>query len=175
MILITIKDIRKIRPSADIPSDRLTPFIQEVQRFELKEVLGSAFYKALEDEWDANLKFTTTAYVELLDGKDYEYNSQTIHYYGLKDMMAYFVLSKFIIEQPVNIARYGIVQKTIDQSEPVSSSRIRMVSDELLSNAVKLRDELIQFLGENESTYTLYSTSTSKVQKNQTGFHFFPV
>lgn len=175
MILIRLEDIRKIRPSAQIPADRLTPFIQEAQRFELKNALGDAFYRAIESEWDTNNKFTTVAYQELLEGKEYTYNGDTIYYSGLKDMLSYLVLGRFISEQQVNITRYGVVQKTIEQSEPISSAQIKTVSEKMFSLGYALRDELTQFLDENLSTYPLYSSAKTKVNKNETGFGFFTV
>ena len=173
MLIINRDDIKNVRPMSNVPYERLDPYLRDAQQFDLKPIIGSAFYLALENDYTPGDVFVDPLYLELLNGKDYTYNGHTIRYSGMKDMMSYFTLSRFIVEQPMNITRYGIVQKPDPNSENLSSASIKMVKEQLMSAAISLRDEMIKFLEQNNTDYPLYGPNS--INLNKTGFHFFGV
>ena len=83
--LITISDVqtyRKIDPK--IIQAKFDAYVNEVQRKNLRELLGDALYYAfMADDRSAGI------YKDLLDGKTYTYSGDTIQYYGLVPLLVY--------------------------------------------------------------------------------------
>lgn len=163
-ILITLQDIKSVRPTAELDSVRWQPFAVEAQDQDLRPILGDGLYYQLMQTP------AETAYANLLNGTTYTYDGQTVYFDGLKPMLVYFFLARFIQNNPVNITRYGIVQKVTPQSQPVDATMIRQVVNEMKSNAATYRNQVDQFLLQNQSTYPLYIGSNTSLKA---GFRMF--
>ena len=164
--LITLDDIREYRPVASLDAKRVDTYIIEAQENDLRPVLNDALYKALNDS------FSTVIYQELFNGKAYNYNGASIDFPGIKPMLVYFALSRIVINNQINITSYGVVQKTVNESQPVDNAGIKMLVTELRSVAISYQNRLIDFLEKNTATYPLYN-SLSKGNSNLTGLKFF--
>lgn len=172
--LITPAQIKAYRPTADLDDARVTPFILEAQQNDLRPVLNDVLY------FDLMKKFTDSAdamyvnYQDLINGMDYTYNGYTIHFSGIKPMLAYYALSRFIVNNPVNITRFGVVQKMNAQSEPIPQATINSVVNDLRSTAMNYQNELVKFLETRSTIYPLYNNggaSSNAATKNS--FNFF--
>jgi hypothetical protein len=87
--LLTIADLtayRKIDPKFN--QDRFNSFVTSVQRRNLRDLLGEPMYEAFMSD-----DRTSGVYADLLNGKTYTYNNKTVRYYGLKPVLAFWVLS----------------------------------------------------------------------------------
>jgi hypothetical protein len=172
--LITKTDILTFRPTADLDEGRIKPFILEAQRLDLKPVLNDALYYDFVLKFDAIADPMYTVYQELLSGKEYSYNGDTIYFDGVKPMLAYFSLARFVVSSPVNITRLGIVTKLNAQSEPADAAMIKAVVNELRSAAIGYQHQVIQFLETKASTYPLYSSGGgSENIGTRNSFNFF--
>lgn len=172
--LITPSQLRAYRPHAVIDDDRITPFIIEAQQNDLRPALNDALY------YDLMTKFTQagddmySAYQDLIDGKEYTYGSHTVYFSGIKPMLAYFTLARFIVSQQVNITRFGVTQKLTPQSEPTSFAAIQAEANQMKSTAISYQNELIQFLETKASTYPLYNTAGGSSNiSSRTSFKIF--
>lgn len=169
-LTIKLSDIKQYRPTAELDGARWEPFCLEAHDQDLRPILGDGLY------YDFMTKYLTTgdamysAYQNLLNGTTYTYNGQTIYYDGLKPMMVYFTLARFVQNNPVHITRYGIVQKTNAQSTPADPVMLRQVVNELRSNAVNYKSQVDLYLNQNQTTYPLYIGSNTSLN---TGFRMF--
>ena len=173
-LLITQDDIKIYRPTAELDDARINPFIAEAQVSDLKPVLNPALYLDLLKKFDDQLSSDYTKYNELLLGKEYTYQGQTILFDGVRPMLAYYALARFVVNNPVNITRFGIVTKTVNQSEPVDPAVLRGLVNELRSCAISYQNEVIRFLQANPTVYPLYNTGGESCNSStQTSLNFF--
>lgn len=169
-VFITLNDLKEIRPLAELDGQRWEQYAVEAQDQELRPILGDGLF------YDFMTKFYSTgdamyaAYQELINGKAYTYNGQTIYFDGLKPMMCYFTLARFVANNQVNITRFGVVRKTTPQSEPVDLNTITQQVNEFKACASTYATQVKQFLLQNQTTYAKYIGSEDT---NTTGFKIF--
>lgn len=155
-LVITLQDIQALRPTAELDGVRWEPFCLESQDLDLRPILGDSLY------YDFMTKFYSTGdprytiYQNLLNGLSYTYNGQTIYYDGLKPLVVYNTLARFVQNNPVNITRFGVVTKIVNQSQTVDPQVLRQVVNELKSNAKSYENQVRQYLDNNVTTYTMY-------------------
>ena len=80
-------------------------------------------------------------------------------------MLVAYTMSRFIPMNQVNITRYGIVNKKNDQSEPVSTTQLTYIVNNLRAQATAYQNQFEQFLLQNQTTYPLYGTFPSSVNQ----------
>ena len=168
--LITISDIRAFRP-VDIKFDstKFAAFCQEVQRKNLKNLLGDGLYKAFMDSDRA-----AGIYKELLDGKDYSYNGQTITYYGIKPYLCYCWLAIATREGDLFLGTIGAIQFTNNQQQNFESAKEKeRIALGYIETAQGYANDIIKFLNANSSSYDLWQ-NTQKIQ-NQSNFLSFRI
>ncbi len=162
--LITLEDLKEIRPLAELDGARWEQYCQEAQDQELRPILGDGLF------YDLMTKFSNTgdamysAYRNLINGTSYTLDGQTIYFDGLKPMLGYFTLARFIQNNPVNITRFGVVTKVVAQSQNVDAQVLRQVVNELRSNAVTYVNQVTTFLEQNQTTYPLYNGSNQSIK-----------
>jgi hypothetical protein len=172
--LITKEDIKVYRPTAELDDARIKPFILEAQRLDLKPVLNDALFYDFVLKFDETLDSSYAKYQELLTGKVYTYNSNSIYFDGIKPMLSYYALARFVIDNPINITRMSIVVKTVNQSTPADASQIKMFVNELRSAAMSYQNQVVKFLCDNSTTYPLYNSGgASSDMARTTSFNFF--
>ena len=79
--IITIQDIKEVRPLAQLDPQRVDPYINEAQENDLRPILGDALF------YDFITNIDTTKYRELLNGKTYTKNNYSIFFPGVKPML----------------------------------------------------------------------------------------
>ncbi|HUQ67170.1 MAG TPA: hypothetical protein VM101_13495 [Flavitalea sp.] len=174
--LITKTDIITYRPTAVLDDTRIKPFILEAQRLDLEPVLNAAFYYDFVYKFDATGDSMYTAYQNLLIGTTYTYGNLTIQFDGVKPMLVYFALSRFITANILNITRMSVTVKTVDQSQTADTAQLKMMVNELRSVALGYQQKVIQYLENNSTTYPLYNTGgASENAGTKTSFNFFAV
>jgi len=142
----------------------------EAQDQDLRPILGDGLFFDLMNEFYDTGDDMYTAYQELINGKSYSYNGQTIYFDGIKPMLGYFTLARLIQNHSTNITRFGVVQKVVSQSQPVDAQILRQLINELKSNAQTYVNQTKQFLQQNQTVYTLYIGSENS---GNTSFKLF--
>ena len=166
--LITISDVqvyRRIDPKFN--ADRFGAFVMDIQRVNLRQLLGDALYL----DFFANI--SDTKYSDLRVGKDYTYNSQTIHYYGLKPYLCYLWLSIAAREGDLFLTNYGTIQlnNNPQQAFERASERDR-IAVQYIETATSYANDIVKFLNENAATYLLWVRSG---ESNKTNFISFRI
>lgn len=172
-LLISIANISEFRPlSKNIPSDRITPYIQEAQQFDLKRLLGDALYLDFLTKFDQSGDPKYTSYQNLLNGVMYTYSQQTLEHPGLIGYLSYSTLVRFFNNNHINATKYGLVQKDNDQSTPLDFRAVAAAVAELRSNALAFQVDIIKYLTTNGTLYPLYAYQDGSAL-GMTGVKFF--
>lgn len=161
--LITISDVQAFREiSPNIKIERFDAFQMEVIKTNLKQVLGEALYFDFFDDFSEESP-QTQKYIDLLDGKDYEYSGETIQYHGLKPFIIFHWLALFAREGDLFQASYGNVNFTNNPQQPFQLSKDKdKIVYNFLSKATEFQNEIIKFLNENSSEYSLWNGDDEK-------------
>ncbi len=120
--LITIADIRLVRPVADnIPADKYEFAIHEAQKTDLK--------KALNNDCKDFLHFIeqnvgVTRIDLLLNGGTYEFGDDTFSFEGLKVALAYYAYARLISNTDITVTGNNVVKKTNEWSELLDEPRM---------------------------------------------------
>jgi hypothetical protein len=169
-VLITLADIKQIRPTAELDGARWEPFALEAQDQDLRPILGDGlYYDFMREVFDSGDDMYAD-YQSLLNGVAYTYNGQTIYFDGVKPMLVYFTLARFVQNNPVHITRFGVVSKVVPQSQNVDGQVLRQVVNELRSCAMTYKNQVDTYLLENQETFDLYIGSSSAIN---TSFRMF--
>ena len=169
-VIITLQDIKQLRPTAELDGERWEPFALEAQDQDLRPILGDGLFYDFMTKWYNTGDAMYSNYQNLLNGTNYTYNGETIYFDGLKPMMVYYTLARFVQNNPVNSTRYGVVTKLVNQSQPVDAQVLRQVVNELKSSAQTYKNQVDLFLNQNQTTYPLYIGSNSNIN---TSFKMF--
>lgn len=165
-VLITLNDIKTYRPTAELDGSRWEPFALESQDQDLRPILGDGlYYDFMEEVFDSGDDMYAD-YQKLLNGTSYTLEGQTVYFDGIKPMLVYYTLARFVQNNPLHITRYGVVTKTIQQSTPADPQLIRQVVNELKSNAVTYKNQVDTYLLQNQSTFTLYIGSNTSLNNS---------
>lgn len=169
-VLITLNDLKQLRPLAELDGARWEPFALMAQDLDLRPILGDGLYYDFMNEVFDTGDDMYSDYQSLLNGVAYSLNGQTVYFDGLKPMLGLFTLARFVQNNPVHITRFGVVHKVVSQSENVDPQILRQVVNELRSDAMTYKNQVDTYLNQNQSTFTLYIGSNSAIS---TGFNFF--
>lgn len=164
--IITIQDIKEVRPLAQLDPQRVDPYITEAQENDLRPILGDALF------YDFITNIDTTKYRELLNGKTYTKDGYSIFFNGVKPMLCYFALARITQNNSINLTSYGAVQKRVDGSDPIDQRILGALITELRDVANSYQTRVIDFLNDNPTTYTLFNVSSSK-DEAEFGLNFF--
>lgn len=154
--LITIADVRVYRDiSANYDTTRFNAMLLEIENIDLRRLLGDEFW------YDFFINISATKYQTLLTGESYTYNGETIYYFGLKLYLIWKVLTKIAIEANVHHGDFGN-KSFIDPANLPSKWEMNEVIEGYKSNALECQNNIIQYLNEKSSTYTLWDNKNQR-------------
>lgn len=170
--LITLADINKFRPTAELDDDRLAPYIIEAQNIDLLQVLGEPFLYDLLLKFDDSGATEYNQYQKLLEGETYTVGTDTLYFEGIKPIVCYFTLAKFIVGNPINITRFGFKVEADARVGGYDTTLVKRFSDELKSAGVTYQNKATKYLQAKATTYPLYKRKEFS-DRARTGFNFF--
>lgn len=166
--LISITDVRNYR-QVDLKFDaiKFTSFCHEIQRKNLRNLLGDALYKAfMSDNRIAGI------YADLLNGKDYSYNSDLITFYGIKPILAYWWLAITTREGDLFLGTIGAIQFVNNQQQSFETAKEKeRIAAGYMETAQGYANDLIKFLNYNYTSYSLWKRENN--ESNSTEFISF--
>lgn len=152
--LITVNDIKSIKSISDNIDnvERLDPYIIEAQDLDIRPFLGELLF------YDIATNPSTTPNAKLLAGGTYIDDTYTLFFDGLKIAIAYFAYARFIANQGINITRFGIVKKLVDNSEAISQETVSHLAGNARSVGQAYLVQVERFLDHDATITTpLYS------------------
>lgn len=161
--LITISDVQTYREiSANIKQERFDAFQMEIIQTNLKQLLGEPLYYDFFNDFSGGVP-QTQIYIDLLNGKAYDYSGDTIQYHGLKPFITFHWLALFTREGDNFQASYGNVQFPSSNQQTFQLSKDKdKIQYNFLAKATEFENEIIKFLNDNNSDYPLWSGDDKK-------------
>jgi hypothetical protein len=168
---LDFSDFRDI--SANISDEKINIFIRESQLIEIRSFLGAELYLLLEEDYDEILKtFTTPIYNDLWFGADYTTSAgKDVRFNGYANSLIYFSYGRFLLQQQMNVSRFGLesIQDTISEDAPVA--QIRTKAKEALSVAIQYQKDTEAFIQSNPDDYPTFKTKDTTGKS--TSFNFW--
>ncbi|MHA2367047.1 MAG: DUF6712 family protein [Candidatus Hodarchaeales archaeon] len=162
--IITISDVRQYEDvDQNYSSERFSGFLKQIQNNNLRKLLGAElwldFFENISDS-----KYTT-----LISGENYSYNGETIYYPGLKPFLVFNMLTKIIVGGDVFHTNRGNFKYNPETAQPIEKYQLQEKKTDYLTTEKFYENEIIKYLNEKSSTYTLWN---GKSQSNETDFTF---
>lgn len=157
ILLITAEDIKENAPiSASIDVQLLEPFLPLAQTFHLKPVLGTTLYNELIDAVSG----------DTLSGANYtllvNYIQPMLTWYAYLEALP-FIWSK--------TSARGLTKDFSDTSQALDRKELEMMKQEILDKAVTFKNLMIDYLEDNQTTFTSYASEGRSVKSNSTGIY----
>lgn len=159
--LVTRTDFEKYVQIAELGNDARTldVHIVNAQSVDLKQIFGNAFWTDLEANYDQ------APYEELLNGGIYTSDGFDYSFAGLKAAIVMYAMARRRMNSGAIDSPWGMVQKTSEFSQPVSSATRQMMVDEARSLGSAYLNECIQYIERNINSFPLYSACTKVKSK----------
>lgn len=140
------KEYRQLSKGRDV--ELIETYIQEAQELDLKNLLCRAFY------FDVLNNYQQPAYQALIHGETYtDAEGNTIEFKGLKAVLVYYAYARYVMRSSATDTPFGMVQKTTEFSQPVSSSEKRDMRDRCIVDAGEYWKECKLYLDFKEETF----------------------
>lgn len=164
-VLVDLSDFTSFRQlTSNIDMNKLNPYIIEAQNFDLRPVLGEAFF------YDIIVNPTTIPHNTLINGNDYQNSDdKTVHFEGLKAALCYFAYARYIESGGTHSTSYGLVSKTNDYSQPTPDKTIARMVTQARSSAKGYLDDVLKFLSLNADDYPLWKQGCGQSVMKATG------
>ena len=162
---ITKEDFSDFRDiSANIAEGKMNMFIREAQFLDVKKFLGKELYSLMQADWnEANSEFDNALYNNLWFGVG-EFN-------GYMNSGIYYSYARFLLQQQVNVSRFGVESVQNEISEDISNAQIRSKTNDARKVALRYEEETLDYLNDNTTDYAEFQKED--VKKNRTSFGFF--
>lgn len=141
-MILTPADVRTVRPIAENIPDvlRLETYLRESERLRLVDVLGAKLYRWLDEtdftgdgpfEYPVNgTILTKEQYTELMHGGYFDTKCASGKSEGIVTAIAYIAYSRFVVNNPINVTAFGVVQKNGEFSTAINDTILIRTSNE---------------------------------------------
>lgn len=143
-----------------------TTYIESEEEDILRTILGDALY----EEFKAGLAVLPTVdqkWIDLRDGKVYNYNSKPYTYRGIKYVLKPYIYSQWISDNFNNLAKLGVNLPTLENGETISpATEIVLAYNEFvrrLGDSCKQRGTMYGFLSANPTVYPTWDFNQEDV------------
>lgn len=134
---------------------KLNPAIREAQEFDLRPLMGTEFYLALCDDFEASPSLSE--YEDLFNGSRYTRGDVLCEHNGIKAVLIYYAYARYLATSMVNSTPFGLVQKTnVNESTAVSEKTLSRLVQQARSGAESYWSRVNKFLLDNITDYPLY-------------------
>lgn len=152
--LITISDIKDLKTiSLNTNTEKkLDPFILEAQQFDLKKLMGDAFYLDFMNDFDGSPSLST--YSDLFNGTTFICGGYTYKHEGIKTVLAYLAYARYVLNSNVESTAFGTVNKITAESRSVDEKTINRLYAQAYNGAMEYWADVKKYL--NEQDYELW-------------------
>jgi len=176
-IILTRDDAKVyIDISGNYNTARFNIFALRVQEQQLRELLGDPLYNLLYTDLDANGVPQNEPYIKLVNGKTYDYNGDTIEYYGLKPFLAFHWAAINSREGDSFASNYGNVNYDANPQDNMtrqSTANLNALNASYMKSVTSYRNNIVQYLNDNEADFPNWIGK--KENKSKTGFNSFHI
>lgn len=169
MQLITISDIQPYKAiSINLDTDdKLDPFILEAQQFDLKKLMGDAFYLDFINDFSASPALAK--YADLFNGSEFIYAGINYKHEGIKPVLCYLAYARYVLNSNVNATAYGTVRKKTEESEQVDDKTVQRLSNQAYAGALAYWEDVKRFIYVKQYPLWYYGYGEKKTRTNRVG------
>lgn len=163
--LITPSEISELaRPiSGKIDDARVISYIAEAQQVKIKKAVGADLLLSLMQDGELS-----AADKLLLSGGEYQANGTKYYARGLKVALAYFAYAKLVINNPVNVTRFGTRTMSDEKSQSIDWKQLTAIASDAESYGDDCLLEVLELLNARSSDYPLFQSSVSQPVRGRT-------
>ena len=175
-LLATKEDFTDFRDiSANVKSTRLEGYVRESQIVEIRDFVGQSLYTAIQNDYDETLKtFTDPRFDDLWFGTEYTTTTgETWRFNGLLSALIYWSYGRFLVQQQVNVSRFGVESVQNDISEDIDVAQVRIKQRDAQQVALRYQNDAEKFLNTNAAVYPEYVKNNTDPRRS--AFTFFKV
>lgn len=165
-ILLTAEELRSII-DVSLSSKDLTVVdraIRDAQNADLAPLLGFNFYSSIIQDP------STPAMVALLDGGTYEFIGRQFFNPGIKVVLANYAYPRYVMANAQKDTPFGMVQKQMQESEAISTARLKEIGKEHKQVAYQYWAQVQLFLDRNTETYEHWLSDCLLGEKDKSVF-----
>jgi hypothetical protein len=151
--LANIQDVKSISLNVN-ETKQLSPYILEAQNFDLRELLGDAFYLDLIADFTALPSLDK--YDLLFNGGQYTYQNEIYYLDGVKQYLVYSTYARYLANSNVISTATGLVHKTNQYSDKVEEKTIARLVSQARSGATFCEENIKKYLERNKASYPLF-------------------
>lgn len=156
-MLIDKTEIAKHREVArNVRDDKINPYISDAQLLDLRPLLGQKLYMAIVKDPEA------ARFNELMDPYDFEINEVEYNHQGLKKVLSIFSYARYVIHGSFTDTAFGFVQKSNQDSSPVSESSKRNIYQQDRQTATTYFQDIALYLNNNTDIYPEWKSDCSR-------------
>jgi hypothetical protein len=156
-LLITRSDFAgRAELSANIADAKINNRILEAQDFDLRGLMGDAFYYAFVNTFPDN---PGAANLALLNGGSYTVKDITHYSDGLKPVLVYFALSRLLKQLDTHLTPNGVMIKRNEFSDHLDTRQIEFQSKQFNSQALAYWERCEKFLDFKKADYPLWKAN----------------
>lgn len=140
------KQYKQISKGKDV--EIIEQYIQEAQDLDLKNIICRGFF------FDLLKNKNEQIYQTFIHGETYtDSEGSLIEFKGLAPVIVYFAYARYILRSHVVDTSFGMIQKTNDFSQPISSSEKRDIRDKCQTDAMSYWEDCKLYLNEKKETF----------------------
>ena len=109
-------EFRKI--SKKFSEEKIDESIELAEQSDFQDSLGGFYFDVVKNSGESS-------YAELMNGSEFEYESESWTHKGLKAFLADLALARYLLTINVNLTSFGATVKLTPDSEPVDRNTIR--------------------------------------------------
>lgn len=144
------KEFKQISKGRDI--ELIEQYVTEAQDIDIRSLICDKFYFDILKNWQL------PAYQKLIHGETYtDEDGVEIEYKGLKPVLVYYAYSRYCMRGSVVDTAFGMVQKTNENSQPISGVEKRDMRDTSIHTALRYWLDVKKYLKEKEETFPKWS------------------
>ena len=172
-IIITVADFTEYKPINPNQNQVavLNRLIREAQTFDLKPLMGPAFYNEFVKGISASPILSKWA--DLLVGKEYTNDSaDVIEFQGIKPCLVYFAHARYVCEKNITDTPHGLVNKKTNFSEGIDGKAIAILSNKSKHGATAYWHDIEAFLNikANVAVYPKWNKAKGESTRTKRGF-----
>ena len=149
VLLINKNDFKEFKQlSRGVDIERIEHYITEAQDMDIRKLICDKFYFDIIKNWQS------PAYQKLIHGETYTDEEEIERKYkGLKPVLVYYAYSRYCMRGSVVDTSFGMVQKTSENSQPISGSEKRDMRDRSIQTALQYWLDVQKYLKDKEENF----------------------
>lgn len=163
-LIITRSDFAgRVELSNNMADAKINNRILEAQDFDLKELMGAAFYYSFVGD------VVSTPNQLLLNGGEYIVNDITYNFSGITPVLVYYATSRLIKNLDLHFTPNAVMQKRNEYSDHLESKDLTWRANQFVNQALEYWRQCSDFLDNNKADYTLWKPNNACCSDDQQG------